>query len=163
LRRQLRLAQREPTLPAQDWDKWESVFTADAFLDYNEAFPGFEGSPKVMAAFYDKLLYFVGAPSVHLVANIEIEFTGPDSAKVRAMVYNPMMIRMLPLYPAYTFVGYYHHDMKRIGGRWKSTHLREEAGWNSAPNVAIYLVIGYGMYRLARPAAAAAKAKAKAG
>jgi hypothetical protein len=149
LRRQLRLAQREPTLPAQDWDKWESVFTADAFLDYNEAFPGFEGSPKVMAAFYDKLLYFVGAPSVHLVANIEIEFTGPDSAKVRAMVYNPMMIRMLPLYPAYTFVGYYH--------------LREEAGWNSAPNVAIYLVIGYGMYRLARPAAAAAKAKAKAG
>ena len=65
--------------------------------------------------------------SMHYITNVEIlELTG-DTARVRAMFYNPMQ---LPGMTELSYCGgYYHHDMVRTPDGWKSRNLREENLW----------------------------------
>jgi len=58
--------------------------------------------------------------------NIESDIDG-DTAKVRAMFYNPMQ---LPGMTELSYCGgYYHHELVRTPGGWRSRHLREENVW----------------------------------
>ena len=65
--------------------------------------------------------------SMHYVTNVEILENTGDTARVRAMFYNPMQL------PGMTDLsycgGYYHHDMVRTPDGWKSRNLREENVW----------------------------------
>jgi hypothetical protein len=50
-----------------------------------------------------------------------------DTARVRAMFYNPMQ---LPGMTEMSYCGgYYHHELVRTPGGWRSRHLREENVW----------------------------------
>jgi SnoaL-like domain len=63
---------------------------------------------------------------MHYITNIESEIDG-DTAKVRAMFYNPMQLPGMTE-PSYCG-GYYHHELVRTRDGWRSRHLREENVW----------------------------------
>ena len=61
------------------------------------------------------------------ITNIESEIDG-DTARVRAMFYNPKQIQGIA--DLCFFGGYYHHELVRTPDGWRSRHLREEAVWS---------------------------------
>jgi len=89
------------------------------------AFPGLTGNPKYVAATFEKVLGFLFSKTCHLISNIDIEFTGKDTATVRAMVFNPMVFNYLPIVPSFHVIAYYQHSMVRVDGAWKSRELVE--------------------------------------
>ena len=109
----------------KDWELYRSVFTDDAYIDYSSA-GAIAGSRDEVADWLAQ--GFAAIPmSMHYITNVEIlEDTG-DTARVRAMFYNPMQL------PGKTDLsycgGYYHHDMVRTPDGWKSRNLREENLW----------------------------------
>jgi SnoaL-like domain len=65
--------------------------------------------------------------TMHYITNIEVLDGDGDTATVRAMFYNPMQ---LPGMSDLSYCGgYYHHQLIRTPGGWKSSHLREENLW----------------------------------
>jgi 3-phenylpropionate/cinnamic acid dioxygenase small subunit len=109
----------------KDWELYRSVFTDDAQIDYSSA-GAVAGSRDEVA---DWLSGWFGAipMSMHYVTNVEILENTGDTARVRAMFYNPMQL------PGMTNLsycgGYYHHDMVRTPDGWKSRNMREENVW----------------------------------
>jgi SnoaL-like domain/Aldehyde dehydrogenase family len=66
--------------------------------------------------------------SMHYITNIESDIRG-DTARVRAMFYNPMQ---LPGLSELSYCGgCYHHDLVRTADGWRRSHLREENVWSS--------------------------------
>ena len=64
--------------------------------------------------------------STHYITNIESDIRG-DTARVRAMFYNPMQ---LPGMAELSYCGgYYHHEVVRTLDGWRSRMLREENAW----------------------------------
>jgi hypothetical protein len=113
----------------KDWDLYRSVFTRDAHIDYSSA-GAIAGSREQVADWLAQ--GFAGIPmSMHYITNIESQIDG-DTAQVCAMFYNPMQ---LPGMAELSYCGgYYHHELVRTGGCWRSASLREENIWfiNSA-------------------------------
>src|SRR5205823_3766852 len=107
-----------------DWDLYRSVFTDDAYIDYSSA--GAAAGPRDEVAAWLAQAFATIPWSQHYVTNVEIELDG-DTAKVRAMFYNPMQ---LPGMDEPSFCGgFYHHDLVRTAAGWKSTRLVEENRW----------------------------------
>ena len=111
----------------KDWDLYRSVFTDDAVIDYSSAgIP--PGSRDEIADLFGKA--FTAIPwSMHYITNIEADIdreTG-DTAKVRAMFYNPMQLPGMAEQSACG--GYYFHDLVRTAEGWRSRHLREDNVW----------------------------------
>jgi hypothetical protein len=111
----------------KDWDLYRSVFTDDAHIDY----PGSTippGSPDEIADALARA--FAAIPwSMHYITNIEADIddqTG-DTAKVRAMFYNPMQLPGMS--EMSSCGGYYHHELVRTPGGWRSRRLLEENVW----------------------------------
>ncbi len=118
------LARYARGVDTRDWELWQSVFTADALVDYSSAGAPV-GKPAEVAAWLEAGLQVVPMTQ-HLISNIEVALDG-DRAKVRAMFYNPMQ---LPGMADMSFCGgYYHHEMVRTAEGWKSEHLVEENVW----------------------------------
>lgn len=107
-----------------DWDLYRSVFTDDAHIDYSSA-GAIAGTRDEVVAFLDQA--FATIPwSQHYITNVEIDLDG-DTAHARAMFYNPMQ---LPGMDEPSFCGgFYHHDLVRTAGGWKSRNLVEENRW----------------------------------
>ena len=108
----------------KDWELYRSVFTDDAYIDYS--------SGGVIAGSRDEVVDWLEANfgaipmSMHYITNIETEIDG-DTAKVRAVFYNPMH---LPGMAELSYCGgYYHHELVRTPDGWRSRHLREENVW----------------------------------
>ncbi|OBK90469.1 nuclear transport factor 2 family protein [Mycolicibacter sinensis] len=113
----------------KDWALYRSVFTDDAVIDYTSA-GAIRGTREQVADWL--AAGFTAIPmSMHYVTNIEIlEHTG-DSARVRAMFYNPMQ---LPAMAEMSYCGgYYHHELVRAADGWRSRNLREENLWFTNP------------------------------
>lgn len=125
----------------RNWEQFESVFTPDARVDYTSNLLGVAGTPKQVAAeLVNSLAVF--SVTVHLVSNVEIEFTSPSTAKVRAMLYNPMFAVGFPVLPIFTVQGYYHHNLTLTStGEWKSTGLRENITVTWEHQLVAYLVL----------------------
>lgn len=114
---------------AKDWDLYRSVFTEDAMIDYTSA--------GAIVGIRDEVTDWLAAGfgaipmSMHYITNIEIIDTDGDTARVRAMFYNPMQL------PGMNDLsccgGYYHHELIRTPGGWKSRGLREENLWFTNP------------------------------
>ena len=64
--------------------------------------------------------------TMHYITNVESDITG-DTAAVRAMFYNPMQLPGMA--EQSSCGGYYHHELVRIAGGWRSRSLREENVW----------------------------------
>ena len=108
----------------KDWELYRSVFTQDAVIDYSSAgIPA--GSRDEIGEFLSK--GFTTIPwSMHYITNIESDIDG-DTAKVRAMFYNPMQLPGMA--EMSSCGGYYHHELVRTPDGWRSRHLREENVW----------------------------------
>ena len=108
----------------KDWELYRSVFTEDAVIDYSSAgIPA--GSRDEIAEFLKK--GFTTIPwSMHYITNVEADVDG-DTARVRAMFYNPMQLPDMA--EMSSCGGYYHHELVRTPDGWRSRHLREENVW----------------------------------
>lgn len=108
----------------KDWALYRSVFTDDAHIDYSSAGAA-AGSRDEVADWLSQ--GFAAIPmSMHYITNIESDITG-DTARVRAMFYNPMQ---LPGMADLSYCGgYYHHELVRTPDGWRSRDLREENVW----------------------------------
>jgi SnoaL-like domain len=108
----------------KDWELYRSVFTDDAHIDYSLA-GAIAGSRDEVAEWLSQ--GFAAIPmSMHYISNIESDIDG-DTARVRAMFYNPMQ---LPGMSDLSYCGgYYHHELVRTPDGWRSRQLREENVW----------------------------------
>lgn len=110
----------------KDWDLYRSLFTADAPIDYTSA-GGIKGDLETQVAWLAEALAQFPATQ-HMVANIDIDFTSPDTATAEAMFHNPMV---MDGGAAFTCGGWYHHDMVRTSDGWRSAGLREETAYTA--------------------------------
>lgn len=108
---------------SKDWALYRSVFTADAHIDYSTAGGPVGDRESVVARLTEQLNLFTCTQ--HFISNIAVELDG-DSAKVRAMFFNPMIVS-----PGKQFTcgGWYNHDLVRTPDGWRSARLIEEAAW----------------------------------
>ena len=111
-----------------DWDRLDTVFTADAQIDYTES-GGIAGSyqeakpwlAEVLPAFFRKLM--------HTLGQVEVEHRG-DEADVTAYFHNPMtMDDGAGGEKVVEIGGLYHHTMTRTPDGWRSRRLHEEVVW----------------------------------
>lgn len=109
----------------KDWELYRSVFTDDARIDYSSAGAVVGSRDEVVEWFAAN--FGVLPWSMHYITNIEIAWSGGDSATVRAMFYNPMQLPGMSEMSACG--GYYHHEVVRTPDGWRSCSLREENVW----------------------------------
>ncbi len=64
---------------------------------------------------------------MHYITNVEVLDSDGDTARVRAMFYNPMQLPGMADTSACG--GYYHHELVRTPEGWRSRNLREENVW----------------------------------
>ena len=109
-----------------DWDLYESLFTADAVIDYTEV-GGVRGSPAEVRKWLSEVL--PGFPVFqHLVANMEFTIEG-DAATGRTMLFNPMGIDTRHGVQV-AFVGLWYRDrFVRTADGWRFAERYEEAAW----------------------------------
>jgi len=107
----------------RDWDRYRSVFTADAEIDYTSA-GGIAGTVDEVVEFLSATLAMFEMTQ-HLVSNVELTVDG-DTATVTAMFNNPMRVTGGD---TWFTGGWYHHDLVRTPDGWRSRRLREESAW----------------------------------
>jgi 3-phenylpropionate/cinnamic acid dioxygenase small subunit len=111
------------SVDSKDWALYRSVFTDDAFIDYESA-GGIKGDREEVANWLEKTM--AGFPMTqHLISNIDVKIEG-DRASVRAMFYNPMG---MPSGKTFWCGGFYNHSLVRTADGWKSERLIEESSW----------------------------------
>jgi 3-phenylpropionate/cinnamic acid dioxygenase small subunit len=111
------------SVDSKDWALYRSVFTDDAFIDYESA-GGIKGDREAVADWLEKTM--AGFPMTqHLISNIDVKIDG-DRAAVRAMFYNPMG---MPSGKTFWCGGFYNHSLVRTADGWKSERLIEESSW----------------------------------
>lgn len=110
----------------KDWDLYRTVFTPDAFIDYESA-GGIKGDLETVTAWVSEALESF-PKTQHLVANIDTRLSG-DEATVRAMFYNPMVMQNGK---NFFCGGYYNHELVRTADGWRSRRLVEESTWFEA-------------------------------
>ena len=71
----------------QDWDLYETCFTADAFIDYESA-GGIKGKLPEVRAWLEKTLVMFPMTQ-HVVCNRAVDIDG-DTGTARSVFYNPM-------------------------------------------------------------------------
>ena len=107
----------------KDWALYRTVFTPDAFIDYESA-GGVKGTLDEVVAWMETTM--AGFPMTqHLVANVGVELDG-DTARVRAMFYNPMQMTNGK---NFWCGGWYNHELVRTPDGWRSQRLIEESAW----------------------------------
>jgi 3-phenylpropionate/cinnamic acid dioxygenase small subunit len=116
----------------RDWDLYQSVFTADAVIDYTSS-GGIRGElAEVTKWLSDALSIF--SMSQHMVTNRDIRLAG-DTATSRSYFYNPMGRTERDGTLALMFVGgYYRDQLRRTAAGWRITERIQDTAWfSSAP------------------------------
>ena len=111
-----------------DWDALDTVFAADATIDYSESGGTVGGFPEVKAWLAEMLPAF-SSKRLHTVGQVSITFN-EEGAEVVAYFDNPMVIadgqggeRLVEV------GGRYRHFFVRTPEGWRSRHLHEEVFW----------------------------------
>jgi len=114
-----------------EWDLLDTVFTADAAIDYTESGGVSAPYPEAKAWLAEVLPAFFRA-TLHTVGQIEVTYTDDsgDVAAVTAYFDNPMVMDDGAGGTKVVEVGgKYHHEMVRTAEGWRSRKLREEVVW----------------------------------
>lgn len=110
----------------KNWGEYRRIFVDDALIDYSDNLFGEKGDLERVTRFLkDSTLMF--SLTIHRWSNAEIFFQGPNEARVRARIDNPMYIYGFPVFQLFSVQGYYHHQLvKGADGVWRSKQLTEE-------------------------------------
>jgi ketosteroid isomerase-like protein len=101
-------------------DELVDLFTADATVDYGPDVQRLNGTEEIRAMVSAGLSGFFAATSHH-VSNFMIRFDGPDAA--RSLCYLYAWHRYRDGRPDSELWGQYHHEFRRLSGRWKIASL----------------------------------------
>ena len=111
-----------------DWDLLDTVFTAEAVIDYSES-GGIVGAFADVKAWLAENLPAFSKRTMHTLGQIHLSPTDAG-AEVTAYFHNPMVIsdgrggeRVVEV------GGLYHHDFIRTPAGWRSRRLREQVVW----------------------------------
>jgi ketosteroid isomerase-like protein len=111
-----------------DWERFDSVFTPDATIDYT-ASGGIRGTRDEVRDWLAQTLPMFSRMQ-HYVAQKEVALDG-DSAQVRVYLLNPMQIAQPDGSMWQMDVGgYYVHQLVRTPEGWRSRELVEELAWD---------------------------------
>ena len=119
-------------IDTREWDMLDSVFTADAELDYRSA-GGIKGTyPEIKAWFAEVLPIF--AWTQHLVLNraVDLDPTGAGG-RSRSGFLNPNGLTIHDKPWLFTVGGYYHDRLARTDDGWRITSRLEETLWWTNP------------------------------
>ena len=109
----------------KDWELYRSVFTDDAHIDYSSA--GATVGTRDEVAEWMSVNFGTVPMSMHYITNVEILESDGQTATVRAMYYNPML---LPGMAEMSYCGgVYHHELVRTPEGWRSRSLGEDCLW----------------------------------
>lgn len=116
----------------RDWDLYQTVFTADALIDYTSS-GGIRGGVAEMTKWLSDALS-IFSMSQHLVTNRDIRVAG-DTATSRSYFYNPMGRTKRDGTLDLMFVGgFYRDQLRRTGDGWRITERIQDTAWfSSAP------------------------------
>lgn len=119
------LARYSAAIDSRSWDDLDTLFTADAYLDYTST-GGIAGTlPEQKAYFAEVLPMFKG--SQHLTGTTTFAFD-PDgtTAHIRTICFNPMVCDDKDTY----LVGLWYVDtLQRVDGAWRFARRDEEQSW----------------------------------
>ncbi|MFJ9389233.1 nuclear transport factor 2 family protein [Nocardioides sp. NPDC101246] len=111
-----------------DWDALDTVFAADATIDYSES-GGTVGEVADVKKWLAEMLPAFSSKRLHTIGQVAITFT-EAGAEVVAYFDNPMVIadgsggeRVVEV------GGRYRHSFVRTPQGWRSRHLHEEVFW----------------------------------
>ncbi len=111
-----------------DWDKLDTVFTADAAIDYTESGGISAGFAEVKPWLAEMLPAFF-PKRMHTIGQVDILLDG-DAATVTAYFDNPMpMDDGAGGTKIVEIGGLYHHEMVRTADGWRSRQLHEQVVW----------------------------------
>ena len=110
-----------------DWDLLDTVYTADATLDYTAA-GGIRGGRDEVKAWLASVLPMFPMRQ-HIITNKTVRLDG-DSATVRAYFYNPMRFESAERLQFHIMGGYYNHRLVRTPDGWRSVELVEEHAYD---------------------------------
>jgi hypothetical protein len=111
-----------------EWDLLDTVFTADAEIDYTESGGIADTYPAVKAWLAEVLPAFF-PKRMHSLAQVDIRIDG-DEATATAYFHNPMpMDDGAGGTTVVEFGGLYHHAFVRTPDGWRSRRLHEEIVW----------------------------------
>lgn len=122
---------------SRDWDLYRTVFSNDAVIDYRNA-GGIKGNVEEVVEWLTGVLGSneegggMFTFQQHSVSNIEVSFQDSHHATLRAIFYNPMAIRGLPL--SFSVGGWYNHELEKqadANGEWKSRLMWEDVAYNN--------------------------------
>ena len=106
----------------RDWERYRTVFTRDAWIDYTSAPHGEAGTLDDTVDWLSTNLVLLPM-TMHCVMNVDATIDG-DTATVRAQFYNPLKI---PGVEGASFCGgYYNHELVRTENGWRSRKLVED-------------------------------------
>ena len=111
-----------------DWDKLDTVFTADAAIDYTESGGIAAGFAEVKPWLAEMLPAFF-PKRMHTIGQVDVEVSG-DEATATAYFHNPMpMSDGKGGEKIVEIGGLYHHTLTRTADGWRSRRLYEEVVW----------------------------------
>jgi 3-phenylpropionate/cinnamic acid dioxygenase small subunit len=114
----------------RDWGLYQTVFTADAVIDYTSS-GGIRGElEEVTKWLADALSIF--SMSQHMVTNRDIRVAG-DTATSRSYFYNPMGRTKRDGTMDLMFVGgYYRDQLRRTAEGWRIAERIQDTAWSSS-------------------------------
>lgn len=108
----------------RDWVRWETLFEADAYVDYRST-GGIDGTPAEIAAWFpDAMALFTTC--MHSVLTHEITFTGPDTAFGRSNLINRNGLIWEGEREYLDVYGLYVDEYRKSDGVWRFTKRVEE-------------------------------------
>ena len=115
-----------------EFDRLDTVFTADAQIDYTESGGVAAGFAEVKPWLAENLPAF-STKRMHTLGQVSIAFANTrDEARVTAYFHNPMLIADGGGQGGERLVevgGIYHHTFVRTEGGWRSRRLHEQVVW----------------------------------
>lgn len=123
------LARYTIAIDTGDFDLLDTVYTADAQIDYTESGGIAAGYAEIKPWLAANLPAF-SSHRIHMLGQVSYEFTDADRAEVSAYFHNPMRIadgkggdRVVEV------GGIYHHTFARQADGWRSVRLHEQVTW----------------------------------
>ncbi len=114
------------------WEEFETVFTADAILDYRSA-GGIRGPLVEVGSWLSTVLPFFRWTQ-HLVVNRVVDLVpGADHATSHASFYNPNGAEVDGEPWLFVVGGAYHDQLVRTPAGWRISHRVEETTWWNNP------------------------------